>query len=166
VIPDPLSRGLYLALTEAMTNCHHHAYISVRQDGLGIQDTNRDWWMFSQERDGMLTVVFCDLGVGIPSTIPVRKPDLLTRLKTLFGRYPTDAQVIEEAVRDSVSRTGKAYRGKGLNQLVDVIRKTHGASLLLLSNRGLYVARPGHVETRDYSGSILGTVILWAVPLL
>lgn len=57
----PLVDGILRGLGEAMTNVKHHAYIQVRQDNLNFTPAKQDWWMFSQERNGVLSVVFCDL---------------------------------------------------------------------------------------------------------
>lgn len=163
VIPDTVASGLYVGLTEAMSNCHQHAYIAPRQDGLNQINEPPDWWMFSQERDGRLSVVFCDLGVGIPETLPIRQPGLWQRLKSAFGA-PTDAAAIDEAIKLSRSRTEKHYRGKGLKQLVDVIETTPDATLTLYSNRGCYRYNGGNSTTRNYDDSIMGTLITWGVP--
>lgn len=163
-IPQAVANGLYLGLTEAMTNCHHHAYIAPRKDGLNQVDEPKDWWMFSQERDGRLSVVFCDLGVGIPETLPIQQPGLWQRIKTVFGA-PTDADAIDEAIKESRTRTLKHYRGKGLKQLVDVIEKTPGAVLALHSNQGRYTYRNGNSAKENFDGSIRGTLISWSVPL-
>lgn len=164
VIPDVVASGLYLGLTEAMTNCHHHAYIDQRQDGLNQVDEPQDWWMFSQERDGQLTVVFCDLGVGIPQTLPIKQPSWWERMKVKMGS-PTDAQAINEAIKESRSRTEKHYRGKGLGQMVNVIERTPGAVLLLHSNRGRYTYSNGSSKIQNFGDSILGTLIAWRVPV-
>lgn len=162
-IPETVASGLYLGLTEAMTNCHHHAYIDQRKDELNQLNEPKDWWMFSQERDGRLSVVFCDLGVGIPETLPIKQPGLWKRLGA-FGA-PTDADAIDEAIKQSKTRTQKRYRGKGLKQLVDVIEKTPGAILTLHSNRGRYTYRDGSSKKENYNDSILGTLIAWSVPV-
>lgn len=165
VIPDSVASGLYLGLTEAMTNCHHHAYIAPRKDELNQVNERKDWWMFSQERDGRLSVVFCDLGVGIPETLPIQQPDLWQRLKSAFGS-PTDADAIDEAVKESRTRTHKHYRGKGLRQLVNVIEKTPGAILILHSNRGCYTYKNGNSTKENFGDSILGTLIAWSIPMM
>lgn len=165
VISDALAQGLYLGLTEAMTNCHHHAYLWQRPDGLLAKDDEKDWWMFSQERDEKLTVVFCDLGVGIPATLPKTKPALWKKMLNMLAN-PDDGSVIREAIESSRSRTGKSYRGKGLRQLVDAIDKMKDGNLFVFSNKGCYIYKSaGATEVRSFADSILGTLILWTVPL-
>jgi len=163
-LPSAPDKGLYLGLTEAMTNCHHHAYIEPRRDGLGQKNEPKTWWMFSQERNNKLTVVFCDLGVGIPTTLPRTEPSLWSRIVSTFAS-PEDGIVIEEAIKYSRSRTRQTYRGKGLRQLVDVIDGLPGAALKIYSNRGCYTYRGGVGSVETYTTSILGTLIEWTIPL-
>lgn len=163
-LSDGIARGFYHGLTEAMTNSRQHAYIEARQDELHIADEPTDWWMFSQEKGGMLTVVFCDLGIGIPSTLPIKKPHLWQKLMTIFGQV-TDGQAILEAIADSRSRTGKSYRGKGLKQLLEVISASEKGVLTVLSNRGCYKYQSGQEFQQNYKDSILGTLIAWQIPI-
>ncbi|MCX7176018.1 MAG: hypothetical protein NT159_19260 [Proteobacteria bacterium] len=164
-VTESLLGSLFRGITEAMTNCHHHAYIDVRPDGLDYLDKVRNWWMFSQERDGYLSVIFCDLGVGIPVTLPTKKPNLWDKVLSL-GKAGSDSSIIEEAVVDSVSRTGKRYRGKGLKQLLEAAQETRGGALSIFSNRGCYNFGDGKVTLRDYAASIMGTLIQWKVPII
>lgn len=164
-VAQSLLGSLFRGITEAMTNCHHHAYIDIRPDGLEHQDVRRNWWMFSQEKDGYLTVVFCDLGVGIPATLPTKKPNLWQKVLS-GGKAGSDSGIIEQAVVDSVSRTGKRYRGKGLKQLLEAVQETDSGALRIFSNRGCYTFHKGRVKLTDYPGSIMGTLIQWKVPII
>lgn len=163
-VAETLLGSLFRGITEAMTNCHHHAYIDVRPDGLGQQDKMKNWWMFSQERKGYLSVVFCDLGIGIPATLSTKKPKLWQAVMTL-GKAGRDSSIIEHAVADSVSRTGKRYRGKGLKQLLEAVQEANDGALRIFSNRGCYTFNNGKVDLSDYAGSIMGTLIQWKVPI-
>lgn len=164
-VADSLLGSLFRGITEAMTNCHHHAYIDVRPDGLGYEDKKRNWWMFSQERNGYLSVVFCDLGIGIPVTLPTKKPNLWQKVVSL-GSAGSDSSIIEQAVADSVSRTGKKYRGKGLKQLLEAVQESNDGALRIYSNRGCYTFSNGKVSLSDSVGSIMGTLIQWKVPII
>lgn len=165
-ITEALSQKLYLGFTEAMTNCHHHAYIDVRPDGLNVKHEPKEWWMFSQEKDGWLTVVFCDLGIGIPGTLPIKKPSLWKRILG-FGSQ-LDAHAIQEALIESRTRTGLHHRGKGLKQLVDVIAKVGNGEVNIFSNRGCFTLKSGSesiFQFKDNKDNICGTLINWRVPL-
>lgn len=150
-------------LGEAMTNAIHHAYDDTRQDGLGYNG-NTDWWMFSQEKDGFLSVVFCDLGIGIPITLPVKRPGIWEKL-VLRVPSPTDADCIREAIIEGRTRTGLDGRGYGLGNIVDVVENIPTGFVNVYSNRGVYSSRKDNPYPNDYADSILGTMIQWRVPM-
>ncbi len=166
-ISENLQEGLYVGLTEAMANSHDHAYLKVRNDGLSFDDKEKQWWMFSQEKDNKLSVVFCDLGVGIPETLPITQKNLYESLVERFGGVLKDDAAIKEAVTYSKSRTEASYRGKGLAQITKLIH-TFGSksNLFIYSNRGLFMKLDGKVSTMNYKTSIMGTLICWQVPLV
>lgn len=163
-IAPALQEKLFTGITEAMTNVANHAYDLKRDDKLDVDDNSKEWWMFSQEKDGYLSVVFCDLGAGIPRTLPIKHPNLWQRIIRI-GKS-TDGEAIDYAVRDSKSRTHEAHRGHGLGQITRVIESIHGAEVAILSNKGTYSHVGGKKRIASYSHSILGTLICWKVPLI
>ncbi|WP_417864565.1 hypothetical protein [Vreelandella venusta] len=165
-IARSLSIELYKGMSEAMTNANQHAYIGNRRDGFDISMGTKPWWLFSQEVDGELTVVLCDLGVGIPDSLPKTKPNLIEALINLLGKRLTDSKLIKEAVVDSVTRTHKSYRGKGLRQIVKTVDSCDKGEMFILSNCGGYRYRSGgEIDTVDYSSSMCGTIVGWRVSL-
>lgn len=168
-ISSSVQSGLYDGIVEAMTNANHHAYEMLRLDHLFHEDKQKEWWMFSQVRDGRLSVAFCDLGIGIPRSLPQKKKSLWVSLLQHLGSEPSDGRAIKAAVEESRSRTGQTYRGRGLKQLVAAIDKAQDGHLLIYSNKGRYSCRQkddAREETFfDYKGSILGTLICWSLPL-
>lgn len=163
-LAEPLLDGIFRGLGEAMTNAKHHAYTGIREDGLNFVQPQDDWWMFSQARDGKLSVVFCDLGVGIPTTLPIKKPTIFARLLAL-GRASSDAACIEEAIEESRTSTDLPGRGHGLGNIVNVVSQNRSGLVVVMSNRGFYIIRDGNVTATDFRDSILGTLIFWRVPL-
>lgn len=157
-IAEPLREDLFKGITEAMTNVVNHAYEIPRGDGLGISQS-REWWMFSQHKDGELTVVFLDLGAGIPKTLPIKQPNLWRKL-IRFGRKK-DSLAIEYALKDSISRTGLVNRGKGLGQIVRAVASEPNHQIAIYSNRGVYRSNNGIPKRNDYDDSIFGTLIFW-----
>lgn len=157
-----LQERLYTGITEAMTNVVNHAYDLPRDDGIGITQS-REWWMFSQSKDQQLTVVFADLGAGIPRTLPSKRPTLWERVVRLGKR--SDSRIIEMAVQDSISRTELEHRGKGLGQIVRAIESEPDGEMAILSNHGAVIYRGGHHKRHDYAESIMGTLIYWTLPL-
>jgi hypothetical protein len=153
-----LSEGLYLGLTEAMTNTCHHAYPD------GLPDT--EWWMFSQIKNDWLTVAICDLGVGIPATIHIKQPLVWKVIHRAYKGKATDANIMDATIRLKKTRTRKGYRGKGLTQLANVVdRAQNGAGFFIYSGKGCYAKSSRGVKLYDYKTSIGGTVITWRLPL-
>jgi len=162
-ISAPLVDDILGGLAEAMANAVHHAYDDLRDDGMNFPDI-KDWWMFSQAKDGYLSVVFCDLGVGIPATLPVKRPWLIRQMESL-GLPVNDADCIKEAINEGRSQTGMAGRGHGLGNIIDVVENVPKGVAVVLSNRGRYDSRSGRTTSGNYSDSIRGTLIYWRVPL-
>ena len=148
-----------------MTNTRQHAYPDLEPDKGFDSSENNEWWMFSQEKDQALSVVFCDLGIGIPTSLPHKKPGLWRKISKKFGGTPNDSEVIKEAIQYSKSRTKSSHRGKGLKQLTGILEKTTGGMLHLYSNHGCYSSINGEIELNNYKDSIHGTLIAWSVPL-
>lgn len=168
-ISSRVQTGLYDGIVEAMTNANHHAYEMLRLDDLDHRDSKKEWWMFSQVKDDHLSVSFCDLGIGIPRSLPLKKKWVWARLIQVFGGKPPDGSAIKAAVEESRSRTGLQHRGKGLRQLVAAIDRANEGHLLIYSNAGCYSCRKSdkdrHEKDFNYKGSILGTLICWTLPL-
>jgi hypothetical protein len=163
-LAEPLVEGIYRGLAEAMTNVCHHAYIHRREDGLDHHGPS-DWWVFSQAKDGHLFVALCDLGVGIPVTLPKTNPSMFSRLKAITGIEPLDGKCILAAVEDSRSRTGKRERGKGLGEIIRAVSGATGGRAVVFSNRGYYMLNDGKESHGNYRDNILGTLISWCVPI-
>lgn len=70
-------RKLYRGAIEAISNCVEHAYPDA-----GEQDDKR-WWMLVGIDNEHITVIVCDLGVGIPVTLPKLHSESI--LKRIFS---------------------------------------------------------------------------------
>lgn len=169
-----LSKSIFKGVTEAMTNCAHHAYVAPRIDGCPAWREKR-WWMLSQEVDGELSVAFCDLGMGIPRSLPSRLPnvsrDWFDRLAGFLANHvgrPQESAMVKAAIEIGCTRTNAEHRGLGLIQIVETARQLPGSSVLILSNAGGYLLQPDR-RTEEvllkYNDSILGTLIQWKMPI-
>ncbi len=165
MLAEPLMNGIYRGLAEAMTNVCHHAYIEERDDGLEYSGT-KDWWVFSQAKDGFLYVALCDLGVGIPGTLPTTNPGLFGRVKDIIKMSPKDSDYINAAIQDSRSRTHLPERGKGLGDIVQAVAQVANGRASVCSNRGWYTLTNGQESSGDFRDSLCGTLVTWKVPIL
>ena len=175
-----LSRSIYAGVSEAMTNCAHHAY----ED---LSSPCRKWWMFSREdaTSGKLQVVFCDLGIGIPKSL-FRESDQvsdgwLDRLRNWIanhvegGKADDDALKIKAAIEIGRTRTKLQHRGKGLKQMVSTLDQIGDgdASVEIISGNGMYRHRSRNKKvvenafplSHNRKTAIRGTLINWSVPL-
>lgn len=161
-IAEPQRRDLYAGMTEAMINTLHHAY----PDGHRCPK----WWMFSQGKDGELTVALCDMGVGIPASIGDSNKwsqSIVDALRSLLPATQPQSELIKIATEINKTRTGEQHRGKGFSEILDVVRKSKSGYLQIMSHRGFYRFDGVTCEesTRDDDVSILGTVVQWTIPL-
>jgi len=166
---------LVTGVSEAMDNAVHHAYIRPREDRIsasGLDHANdKRWWVFAQVHDGRLVVIFCDLGVGIPVTLPERWGEYIgdiLRLTTLSAGK-RDMKMIRRSLELGRTRTDQGHRGKGLaRNVMKAAEELHGR-LFVYSNRGVVGVdfsdgSPSYTQGGN-NHSILGTVIQWSVPI-
>ena len=159
------TRHMFRGVAEATTNVVHHAYIAARKDGLHCPDEKR-WWMFCRESDDNLYVAVCDLGVGIPGSLPVRfDGELIAKFLSDLGGKSHDGKMIQAAIEIARTRTDRSGRGKGLGDLKRVVDEVPGTRLYIFSNRGLVEYWGGKETVRNFTHSILGTMIVWILPL-
>ncbi len=173
IVTPALSKSIFRGVTEAMTNCAQHAYLETRRDGLNVRDERR-WWMLSQEVDGELSVAFCDLGMGIPRSLPRKHQEQPSWRKALqdllagLARHPQESALIKAAIEIGRSRTNADNRGLGLRQIVETAQQLRGSNVLILSNAGGYLLQPDR-RTEEllikYEDSVLGTIIQWNMPI-
>lgn len=154
---------LYDCMSEAVTNTKKHAY-PVRSN----KSENR-WWMFSQATDNKLTVAICDLGIGIPDSLLIKKEmsDYIRDLRGLFRVEQMHKRLLKVAVSSNRSRTGLPYRGKGLPQMLDFIKTGNTGGFRVQSGYGLYAYSAEEKKTLDRARKckIRGTLVQWTLPL-
>ncbi len=164
-LSNALQDSLFKGISEALTNAVHHAYQANRRDGTNVQGDKR-WWMFSQQREGFLTVVFCDLGIGIPNSLPLKNNSALNAMLAKLPGNQRDLDAIRVATVLGKTRTLESNRGLGLSEILDAARKAEQGGCIIYSNRGQYGFAPdGRVIENQFSNSIYGTLIEWRVPL-
>ena len=167
-------RRLYRGAIGAICNCVDHAYPTVRPDGLNVSDSR--WWMFVGINMNRLIIVVCDLGVGIPTTVPQKHSQarLKAVLEFLNISGNNDSDLIHASTYLSKSRTQQKHRGKGGKDILGLLDHYQEANLTIYSNKGCFrgsnkISRSGKVvpwAVKDEQKlSIRGTVIEWTVPI-
>jgi hypothetical protein len=183
-VPPNILKRLYRGAIEAIANCVEHAYPSPRMDGLGISDPR--WWMLVGIDEENLTIIVCDLGVGIPNTLPAKHSDsFLSQLKTKLGiTGSSDSEMIRASTHIKETRTKLTHRGKGGKDFRSMPENFTSSFLAIRSNKGsFFITGKDHppfkpVSSRKYvpgtnsaesmiehGESICGTLIEWAIQI-
>ncbi|AMS32660.1 hypothetical protein AEM42_10200 [Betaproteobacteria bacterium UKL13-2] len=160
-------KKLYRAVTEAMLNVVQHAYPKETQFDLRVR---KKWWLAGSVnlKEDRLQILFCDLGVGIPKTLPklYAWEKIRSALSILPGVNPNDGQMIEAAMIIGRTKTRQSERGRGLNDLRRFVELVSSGELKVFSASGVYTFQSGGNESIvNYGNSIGGTLIKWTVPL-
>lgn len=168
-LAEGLTRGIYDGMVEAMTNTIHHAYADDVPGGSELRKhIGKRWWVLSEERDGMLTVVIADLGVGIARSLPRSKTYDSKTVREFWrnaGLDRSDGSAIAVAVRLGRTRTEAKERGRGLADIVEAVNLSDQGSVLICSNRGNFSASKGKERVHTSDDSIHGTLVHWKVPI-
>lgn len=183
-VSSDVLKKLYRGAIEAIANCVEHAYPSPRQDGLNITDPR--WWMLVGKDESSLTIIICDLGVGIPNTLPAKHEEsFLSQIKTALGIIGnSDSEMIRISTHIKQTRTNQKHRGKGGKDFRSMPANFPTSYLAIRSNKGsFFITGKEHaplkgVSSRKYvsdtnksesmienTNSICGTLIEWAIPL-
>lgn len=156
-----ISEDLYAACNEATINSKDHAYIAER--ALSKVDFNKEaWWGFSEETDDYLSVSICDLGVGIPATIPSTNKDFWEKFKELFDAE-NHAEIIARAIERYESRTKEGHRGNGLKTIANFAKKNNNISLSIYSYKGFVGIENQEIKKVNCKKAMQGTIISWKI---
>lgn len=173
-LPTASLKQIFNAVTEAMVNSVHHAYEEPRNDTISNRypDDKKRWWFFGEILDGGLHIVFCDLGIGIPRSLPRNWRehclDALKMSRISSGKH--DLSMIKKALELGRTRTAKSNRGLGFHKNIVAAAEKLGGKLLIYSNKAVininYTDPKHHAKVHGhFKRSILGTVILWTIPI-
>lgn len=173
-IPD----GLYDVLSEALTNVRHHAYPTAASVPAGLQR----WWLFSRfteptpARKGSLYIAVYDVGIGIQQSLRQRlsageqlldKAGKVLDVVGLPGAKAIERVLLEAAVEGTRSSTGLPHRGLGLPEMREFVLRSGSGTLSIISGEAqyTYLAEKGAGSAYACKTPVLGTLILWHLPL-
>lgn len=169
-MPPSVARTIFRALSEAMTNVHHHAYLrkAFPSPRTAVQLRGR-WWLFAtlNASNDVFCLVFYDAGVGIPKTLPRKYGiELIRQALALLPTFePDDAQMIAAAMVLGRTRTDMDNRGKGLLDLARLIDLAGEGKMHIYSRHGTYTYTPTASTQTNSPGFLEGTLIEWRLPL-
>lgn len=155
--------NIYGGFIEAIKNACIHAYIKQRELS-PVAHKKVAWWVFSQVNKGVLFVSICDLGIGIPATVPEKFSQLIVELKKKFGIL-TPADIIKAAIERPSSRTKESYRGNGLKTIAEIAKQDNYASFSIISDKGYVYSRDKQLKKANFTSSLPGTIVSWKLPL-
>lgn len=162
-----MAKQIFRGATEAMLNSMNHAYLEDRKDGLPAP-VDEKWWMFCRQEKDQIIVAVCDLGIGIPRSLPLKyTQEVLEQAMRVLsgGKLQTDARMVQAAMELARTRTQRKGRGLGLHDLKRIVDEVPGGRLYIFSNKGLVSYRDGGFRRKNFTRSIKGTVVVWMIPL-
>lgn len=171
---EELPGDLYAAVTEAMVNVSQHAYRDGRRRHRRKEP--KRWWLSAsfEVEERRMSVMICDLGQGIPQTLPRMHREQLRELIGDLGFsefLKDDARMIRAAHELGRAASGEPHRGKGLPTNIRGYLDGVGvpAKYRVLSRRGEYVYETDGARTKEstiaHSSLLSGTLIVWELEL-
>lgn len=160
---------LFRGFVEGIANSVEHAYKYL---GSSRYSRFSRWWVFGGVKEDNAILLICDLGAGIPKTLPkeIDKSWLTRALQKIGVKTHHDAEIIQAATYLRETATKEQHRGKGLHDIKMAVEKTPGSALQIVSNRGAYALHNTKsnklvAKLKRYTTSIRGTIIEWQMPL-
>ena len=144
------TKRLYEMIIELMTNTKQHAYNDNKR-----KFATTEWYVFAKHdiESNSVRFIFLDTGEGIPSTVK----------KTFMEGLPvigkSETSYIQSALEGELlrTRTGQAYRGKGLPKIYSFHKEGLIKDLTIISNYGYF----GGKRSNDINRKLNGTLFYW-----
>ena len=164
-IAPALMTKMHIGLSEAIINSLHHAYLADRRDGCR-HFAERRWWMFTREQEGILEVLVCDLGIGIPRSLPISwDKKFLAKIASVFTADGADVAAVKSALVLGESSTKDENRGRGLPQVWDATLNAAEGAVGIFSDRAYLGHVKGAPKQSEFEDRLLGTIVTWRVPV-
>lgn len=160
---------IYNGLSEAILNCIDHAYVALQSATKKYPLAGLRWWATScyDPNTESLRFFVYDQGVGIPATLEVKSDwaPWITAVAEKLGFGNSDADIISAAFEVGKTSTGLGERGKGLNQMREVVQKTGGGYMRILSGEAdVRIDAQGQFARSNLASQLGGTLIEWNLP--
>lgn len=167
-IGEDVSSELFGAYVDAIDNVAGHAYIEPRCKNDKFKD--KRWWMFAEIKDGKFITATCDLGIGIPRSLPAEgfREELLEYFSR-FGIKRNDSTMIQAAFELNRTKTKNKKHGKGLKRMRKIVDIINDGHISIYSNSGLYTysvsSNKAKKEQLITTKNIMGTIVEWNIPI-
>lgn len=160
-------KAFFTGISEAITNITMHAYDKIDTRDDGYKFVEHKWWMFTGCDDKQMTLVICDIGKGIPVALRGREDFTILSKAMELLTGGKDSKAIKTAMEIGKTSSNLSHRGKGMAQLKQAIDVMNAGSLVINSNKGLYIYNADGDEkfSKDLKLSIKGTIVTWSAPL-
>lgn len=140
MLDDVSKVALTSALFEAIENVRRHAYPNAKRNAWQIPPL---WWLGGSfdRQDDRLTISLYDQGATIPWTIinsPLWRTTAESWMKLTGKDMYDDKLLLTSAMQVQNSSSVMVNRGLGLPKIREIVSKTPGGSLLIISRRGIY----------------------------
>ncbi len=171
----PLPRDVYVALNTALSEAISNVTKWAYPDDVHAEFEHiSSWWITAtaDRKNRDLTVVVFDQGATIPVTFPRKPAGRIVRdalLSVFRGEqhvFADDGVFIAAAMKPGATSTDHSWHGKGLPQMVDLVKMCKGGYVSILSRGGeCTVAHDGEERHQYRTSSIGGTLITWKLVL-
>lgn len=156
---------VYSALTEAMANIEH-AYPESENY---FKTENQQWWCAAvlDKKNKRVFFVLYDKGIGIPKSFTKKHKIDFEKLKTFLKGKIQDSDKIDRAMQIGATSTTEKGRGRGLNQMKNLIYQGSLGELCILSNLGkcVYSSENENCSKETLPHAIKGTLLIWLISL-
>lgn len=163
VLNSASDKKIFRALSEAMLNVHHHAYLGTKYKIGRFKEIKGRWWLGGSffKKDETLYFVMYDIGSGIPSTMPRNYKSYLESF-TPKGEVLDDSELILLATQRGKSSTQKGHRGRGIPDMHQIVKDGHG-HLQIVSGHGCYSFNGSFGTKALLPIGCRGTLVIWTI---
>ena len=147
-----LKNSLYTMIHELMENTVSHAYLDKQKF------IHKDWLLFAEKRENIISFIFLDTGLGIPKTVIKKEID---KLLTTISKSSESNILFSTLKGEYRTRTKEINRGKGLPYIYNLFINNYIKNLRIISNKACFNLN----NNEDVERHLQGTFFYWEIDL-
>lgn len=147
-----LKNSLYTMIHELMENTVSHAYLDKQKF------VHKDWLLFAEKRENVISFIFLDTGLGIPKTVIKKEID---KLLTTISKSSESNILFSTLKGEYRTRTKEINRGKGLPYIYNLFINNYIKNLRIISNKACFNLN----NNEDVERHLQGTFFYWEIDL-